>query len=106
MARKDGRKDGQEGWLEGWPKRMTGRMGRKGGQEVCSRRVDRKGGHEGWMDRKGGQERRTGRVDRKGRNSVRSGLQHGHGQGCDWRWTVGFESRGTWLCECTASRLL
>ena len=42
------------------------------------------------------------RCDRKGRNSVRSGLQHGHGQGGDWCWTVGFESRGTWLRECTA----
>ena len=46
------------------------------------------------------------RCDRKGRNSVRSGLQHGHGQGCDWCWTVGFERKGTWLRECTASRLL
>jgi len=46
------------------------------------------------------------RCDRKGRKSVRSGLQHGHGQGCDWCWTVGFESIGTWLRECTASRLL
>jgi hypothetical protein len=46
------------------------------------------------------------RCDREGRKSVRSGLQHGHGQGCDWRWTVGFESRGTWLRKCTASRLL
>ena len=46
------------------------------------------------------------RCDRKGRKSVRSGLQHGHGQGCDWCWTVGFERKGTWLRECTASRLL
>ena len=42
------------------------------------------------------------KCDRKGRNSVKSGLQHGHGQGCDWCWTNGFESRGTWLRECTA----
>ena len=46
------------------------------------------------------------RCDRKGRKSVRKGLQHGHGQGCDWCWTVGFERKGTWLRECTASRLL